>query len=79
MIAALWTALTSRIGCYLAAIGAAFAILFAAYSKGKSDAAAKTTERRLNEIKKAREIENEVDRLGDDALDRELDRWMRHD
>lgn len=79
MLSALWTALTSRIGRYLAAIGAALAILFAAYSKGKQDAASKRAEQRLKSIKKAREVENEVDRLGDDAVDRELDRWMRHD
>lgn len=79
MIAAFFASIWSRVTGYAVAIGAALAILFAAYSKGKSDVAAKTTERRLKEINKAREIENEVDRLGDDALDRELDRWMRHD
>lgn len=79
MIAAIWTALTSRVGRYVAAVSAALAILFAAYSKGGQDAAAKRAEDRLKSISKAREVENEVDRLGSDAVDRELDRWMRHD
>lgn len=79
MLAGFWTAITSRVAGYVAAVGAVLAVLFAAYSKGKSDAAAKRDRDRLNQIKKAREVENEVDRLGVDALDRELDRWMRHD
>lgn len=79
MIAAFLASIWSRVTGYAIAIGAALAMLFAAYSKGRQDASAKRAEKRLNEIKKAREIENEVDRLGDDAVDRELDRWMRHD
>lgn len=79
MLSAAWAVLTSRIGRYVAAIGAALAILFAAYSKGKQDASAKRAEQRLKSIQKAREVEDEVDRLGGDAVDRELGRWMRHD
>jgi len=79
MLSAAWATLTSRIGRYVAAIGAVLAILFAAYRKGGKDNQAKRAEQRLKSISKAREVENEVDRLGSDALDRELDRWMRHD
>lgn len=79
MLSAAWTALTSRVGRYLAAIGAVAAILFAVYRKGAADNKAKRAEQRLKSISKAREIEHEVDRLGGDAVDRELDRWMRHD
>lgn len=79
MLSAFLASIWSRVTGYAIAIGASLAILFAAYSKGAADNKAKRAEQRLNEIKKAREIENEVDRLGDDALDRELDRWMRHD
>lgn len=79
MIATFLASIWSRVTGYAVAIGAALAILFAAYRKGAADNQAKRADQRLNEIKKAREIENEVDRLGDDALDRELDRWMRHD
>lgn len=77
MIVTLWTALTSRIGRYLAAIAAALAILLAVYRKGGKDAAARTTEQRLKSISKAREVEDEVDRLGSDDLDRRLSKWMR--
>lgn len=79
MIAAFLASIWSRVTGYAIAIGAAMAVLFAAYSKGKQDASAKRAEQRLKSISKAREIENEVDRLGGDAVDRELDRWMRHD
>lgn len=79
MIAAFLTSIWSRVTGYAIAIGAALAILFAAYRKGAADNQAKRAEQRLKSIKKAREVENEVDRLGDDAVDRELDRWMRHD
>lgn len=79
MIAAFFASIWSRVTGYAVAIGAALAILFAAYSKGKSDAASKRAEQRLKSISKAREVENEVDRLGDDAVDSELDRWMRYD
>lgn len=77
MIAAFLASIWSRITGYAIAIGAALAILFAAYSKGKSDAAAKTTERRIKEINKARKVEHEVDRLGDDDVHRDLVRWLR--
>ncbi|MBB6013472.1 hypothetical protein HNR59_002861 [Aquamicrobium lusatiense] len=77
MLAGLWTALTSRIGRYLAAIGAALAILFAAYAKGRKDNAARATETRLNEINKARKVEHEVDGLDSGAVSERLGRWMR--
>lgn len=77
MISAFLASIWSRVTGYAVAIGAALAILFAAYSKGKSDAAAKTTERRLKEINKAREVEHEVDRRSDDDVHRDLGRWMR--
>lgn len=77
MMATLWTALTSRIGRYVAAIGTAFAILFAAYTKGRKDNAARTTETRLNEINKARKVEHEVDGLDSGAVSERLGRWMR--
>lgn len=77
MLAGLWTALTSRIGRYLAAIGAALAILFAAYSKGRKDNAVRQDAARLNEINKARKVEHEVDGLDSDSVRRGLSRWMR--
>lgn len=77
LLATAWTALTSRVGRYVAAIAAVAAILLAAYRKGGKDAAARTTEQRLKSISKAREVEDEVDRLGGDDLDRRLSKWMR--
>ena len=72
-----WAALTSRIGRYLAAIGIAAGILFAAYSKGRKDSRLNQTADRLRASNKAKEIENEVDGLGADAIDDRLDEWMR--
>lgn len=72
-----WTALTSRIGRYLAAIGAVLAILFAAYSKGRKDNAASATHSRLNEINKARKVEHEIDGLDSGSVHDRLGRWMR--
>lgn len=77
MLSAFWTALTSRIGRYLAAVGAALAILFAAYSKGRKDNAARHDAARLNEINKARKVEHEVDGLDSGSVHDRLGRWMR--
>lgn len=77
MLSAAWTALTGRIGRYLAAIGAALAILFAAYTKGSKDNAARQDAARLKEINKARKVEHEIDGLDSDSVRRDLSRWMR--
>lgn len=77
MIAALWTAARSRLTGWLAAAGVALAILFAAYAKGRQDAAANQTEHRIETIKKARKIEDEVDRLDPAGVDTRLREWMR--
>jgi len=77
VLSAAWTALTSRIGRYLAAIGAALAILFAAYSKGRKDSDARQDATRLNEINKARKVEHEVDGLDSGSVHDRLGRWMR--
>ncbi|MDR7222773.1 hypothetical protein [Aminobacter aminovorans] len=71
-----WTAACSRIAGWLAAAGVALAILFAAYTKGRQDAAATQNERRLETIKKARKIEDEVDRLDPAGVDTRLREWM---
>lgn len=77
LLSTAWTALTSRVGRYLAAIGAALAILFAAYTKGRKDNAARQDAARLNEINKARKVEHEVDGLDSDSVRRDIGRWMR--
>lgn len=76
-VTSLWTALTSRIAGYIAAVGVAASILFAAYAKGKNDAAANATSDRLAAANKARKIENEVDGLGAAGIDERLSKWMR--
>ncbi|MBT1157038.1 hypothetical protein J1C56_15680 [Aminobacter anthyllidis] len=72
-----WTAACSRIAGWLSAAGVVLAILFAAYTKGRQDAAATQTEHRLETIKKARKIEDEVDRLEPAGVDTRLREWMR--
>ncbi|MDI6027040.1 hypothetical protein QBK99_12650 [Corticibacterium sp. UT-5YL-CI-8] len=76
-LAALWALARSKLAGYLAAIGAVLAVLFAAYSKGKTDAAVKQTEQRLENIETARKVEDEVDRLDPDGVDDRLGKWMR--
>lgn len=77
MLSALWSALTSRLAGWLAAAGVALGILLAAYNKGRQDAAARQAERRLKEIKNAREVEDEVGQLGAADIDARLREWMR--
>lgn len=74
---ALWTAARSRVAGWLAAAGLALAVLLAAYTKGRQDAAARQSARRLETIKKARKIEDEVDQMGPAAVDARLREWMR--
>lgn len=74
---ALFAAARSRLTGWLAAAGVALAILFAAYSKGRQDASASQSERRLETIKKARKVEDEVDRLDPAGVDARLREWMR--
>ena len=73
LLSGLW----SRVTGYAVAIGAALAILLAAYSKGRKDNAARATQTRLNEINKARKVEHEVDGLDSGAVHDRLGRWMR--
>lgn len=77
LLTALWALARSKIAGYLAAAGAVLAVLFAAYSKGKTDAAVKQTEQRLDNIKTARKVEDEVNRLDPDGVDDALGKWMR--
>lgn len=77
MLSALLSGLWSRFSGYAVAIAAALAILFGVYRKGGADAAARQTQTRLNEIKKARKVEHEVDRRSGDDVHRDLRKWMR--
>lgn len=76
-LSAIWTAITSRVAGYLAAIGIAASILLAAYNKGRTDAKANQNADNLKAIRTAREVEDEVNGLGASDIDRRLSRWMR--
>ena len=76
-ISTIWSALTSRIAGYMAALAVVGGVLLAAYNKGRTDAEANATSDRLAAANKAREVENEVDSLGSADIDAGLQRWMR--
>lgn len=71
----------TRIKLWLAAAGAAVLAVFGVYLAGRRDggdaAEAKETRRRLDAVKEAHEVQDEVRRLEDDAVRDALTRWMR--
>jgi hypothetical protein len=77
IIAAAW----SRAGGWIAAIGAAAALLLAAYGAGRRDGRALSEQRLHERATRAREIRDEVDRDVDRAVDPadELRRDWRRD
>lgn len=76
-LAGLWARMR---GWFMAAavLAAAF---FAAWLRGRSDgrraAEREQYQDRLESIREAKEIDHEVDALGDDDLDRRFNRWVR--
>lgn len=71
------TLLYNKLTGWLAAVGIALTLLAAAYSRGRQDAAARQASARLETIKKARNVEDEVDRLGPADVDARLREWLR--
>lgn len=71
------TFLYNKLTGWLAAAGIALTLLAAAYSRGRQDAAARQASARLETIKKARNVENEINRLDDNAVRDRLNKWMR--
>lgn len=67
----------SRLKGWAIAVATAFAILIAAYAKGRSDKAAVVTKERLRAVTKARKIEDETSRLSDRDVDARLGKWLR--
>lgn len=71
----------SKVGGYLAAAGGAIAFVFAIFfygrSSGKSDAEAAAAKRNAESVRKARGVENEIQGISDDDVDRRLGKWMR--
>lgn len=70
-----------RIKLYLAALGALIAAFVVAYFKGRADAdaeqKAKQATGRVEAMKQAEEIENEVEALDIDTLKRRSSKWVR--
>lgn len=66
---------------YLAAIGATIAGIAGAYLKGRSDQSSKTAikqkDQTIKDLRKSREIENEVNKKSDAELDDYLSKFVR--
>lgn len=77
MLSFVWAKLQS----YLAAAGVALAVVAGAFfygrSSGRYDAEATQAKANAKAIKKARGIEDEVQGMGSDDVDRGLTEWMR--
>lgn len=73
--------LWSKFQGWIIGVGAILAVLAGAYAKGRMDqktvTSAKTNEKRLEDIKEARKIDEEIKKLPPDQLNKRLDRWMR--
>lgn len=76
-LTAIWNALPSWARTALLAAGTLGASMLVAWSYGYRQRAAEEKARRANAAARRKEIDNEVGRLSDRDLDRELDRWMR--
>ena len=66
-----------RLAAAGAVVLAALAALFKAYSAGRQSAARDADRANLKAIRKAKEIEDEVDSLGHADVDERLARWLR--
>jgi uncharacterized membrane protein len=71
----------SKIGGYLAVAGGAVAFVVGVFlygrSAGKESAKAAADKKDAKAIKKARGVENEIQGIGDDAVDDRLGKWLR--
>lgn len=71
----------SKIKGYMIAAGAAAAVLIAAYLRarqdGRNSAALDQERKRIDAIRYKKETDDEVERMGDAAVDDELNRWLR--
>jgi hypothetical protein len=70
-----------KIQGYLAATGLALAIIAGAFLYGRADgsASAKAEQAKANAkaVKKARGVEDEIQKMGSGDVDRQLSEWMR--
>ena len=71
----------SKIGGYIAVAGGAMAFVVGIFlygrSAGKESAKAAAAKANAKAAKKARGVENDIQGIGDDAVDERLDKWMR--
>ncbi|WP_348646782.1 hypothetical protein [Ensifer sp. ENS08] len=78
---ALFAGIWSRITGWLAPVGMALAIVAGAFfygrSSGKDDAKAEQAKANAKAIKQARGVEDEVQNMGGDDVDRALSKWLR--
>jgi hypothetical protein len=77
MILLLW----AKIQSYAAGIGVALAVIAGVFFYGRSDGktAARQEQEKANAkaVKKARGVEDDVQKMGGDTVSRDLDKWMR--
>ncbi len=81
VIGALLAGAWSRISSWLAPAGVALAIVAGAFfygrSSGKADAKAEQAKANAKAIKQARAVEDEINKMGGDDIDRALGKWLR--
>lgn len=53
------------------------ATLFGVYTKGRKDSAAAQDKKRLESVKTAKKVQDDVANLPSDDVDSRLDKWMR--
>lgn len=77
LLATLW----AKIQSYAAGIGVALAVIAGVFFYGRSDGktAARQEQEKANAkaVKKARGVEDDVQKMGGDSVDSELAKWMR--
>lgn len=77
LLATLW----AKIQSYAAGIGMALAVIagvfFYGRSDGKSAAEAQQQKDNAKAVKSAKGVEDDVQKMGSDSIDRELNKWMR--
>jgi len=77
LLATLW----AKIQSYTAGIGVALAVIAGVFFYGRSDGktAARQEQEKANAkaVKKARGVEDDVQKMGGDSVSRDLAKWMR--
>lgn len=77
MILMLW----AKIQSYAAGLGVALAVIAGVFFYGRKDGqtAAREEQEKANAkaVKKARGVEDDVQKMGGDSVSRDLDKWMR--